>query len=86
MSNADGGVAMQFDLKKESQFIKTQRRARGLSQMEMARQLGISQSHLSKIENGLSQIGIREWFNFCEICGISANLYQEFIKPDHDQG
>ncbi len=53
------------------------RKARGLSQQEMAKSLKISQPHLSKIENGQARPGVIEWLAFCEVYSIPTELVLE---------
>jgi len=64
---------------REGKFIRDTRRALGLSQVDLAQRLGTSQSKLSKIEKGIIQIGIREWFLFCKVTGIPVVRYWEFF-------
>jgi transcriptional regulator with XRE-family HTH domain len=67
------------NLIKEGKFIRDTRKATGLSQVELSRLLGTSQSKLSKIEKGSLRIGVREWFLFCKFTNVPVLLYWEFL-------
>jgi transcriptional regulator with XRE-family HTH domain len=55
-------------------IIRDERRSRELTQIEMARELGISQSALSKIENLAMMPTLIPWLKFCSTFGLSPNL------------
>lgn len=55
-------------------IIRDERLARDLTQIEMANQLGISQSALSKIENLAMMPTLIPWLKFCSTFGLPANL------------
>lgn len=67
-------------------IIRDERRSRELTQIEMADELGISQSALSKIENMAMMPTLIPWLKFCSTFGLPANLpldkkrYQGWIK------
>jgi transcriptional regulator with XRE-family HTH domain len=54
-------------------ILLSHRRRLGLSQCEMAKRMLISQSQLSKLENGRADLLASEWVRFCEIAGISLD-------------
>jgi DNA-binding XRE family transcriptional regulator len=67
-----------------SRAIRFCRRACGLSQNEVARRMGVTRTHISKLENGqmptaftamklARAIGIPMWF-FCALCEIGGRL------------
>lgn len=56
-----------------SKIMKTERKARGLSQTLIAKEMGISQSALSKMENGKSTPSLVEWLDFCRITGLTID-------------
>ncbi len=51
-------------------FIKDLRKKRGVTQVELAARLGISQATLSKMENGLAEPTAVQWFEFCRLMKI----------------
>ncbi len=55
-------------------IIRDERRSRDLTQIEMANELGISQSALSKIENLAMMPTLIPWLKFCSTFGLPANL------------
>jgi hypothetical protein len=55
-------------------IIRDERRSRELTQIEMANELGISQSALSKIENLAMMPTLIPWLKFCSTFGLPANL------------
>jgi transcriptional regulator with XRE-family HTH domain len=55
-------------------IIRDERLSRDLTQIEMANQLGISQSALSKIENLAMMPTLIPWLKFCSVFGLPANL------------
>jgi transcriptional regulator with XRE-family HTH domain len=56
------------------QIIRDERLARDLTQIEMAGELGISQSALSKIENLAMMPTLIPWLKFCSTFNLPANL------------
>jgi transcriptional regulator with XRE-family HTH domain len=57
--------------------IQAVRTASGLSQVEIAKRLGISQSTWSKIETRERRIDLIELRRFCQIVGVN---FSDFIK------
>src|SRR6476660_6717183 len=55
-------------------IIRDERISRELTQIEMASELGISQSALSKIENLAMTPTLIPWLKFCSAFGLPANL------------
>src|SRR3954468_17722191 len=55
-------------------IIRDERLSRDLTQIEMAGELGISQSALSKIENLAMMPTLIPWLKFCSTFGLPANL------------
>src|SRR3954468_2306603 len=55
-------------------IIRDERLSRDLTQIEMANQLGISQSALSKIENLAMMPTLIPWLKFCSVFSLPANL------------
>jgi len=51
--------------------IKTEREGRGITQEELARRLGVSQTFVSKCERGERRIDAVELSWFCQAIGIS---------------
>src|SRR5688500_14751187 len=73
-------------------IIRDERLARDLTQIEMADELGISQSALSKIENLAMMPTLIPWLKFCSTFGLPANLpldeklYKGWIKEREKKG
>ena len=71
-------------------IIRDERLARDLTQIEMANQLGISQSALSKIENLAMMPTLIPWLKFCSAYNLPADLpldekmYKGWMK-DHER-
>lgn len=57
-----------------SRLIFEERKARGMTQVELASKLGLSQPHLSKIENHTAEPTIIQWFIFCKMLEINSDL------------
>lgn len=54
-------------------LMRAARKKMRLTQVEVSKRLQISQSALSKIESGLLIPSAPQWFEFCEMTGISAD-------------
>lgn len=54
--------------------IRDARLARGISMRQLAREVGIDHSHLSKIENGRDTIGRKSLLRIVEALGMDADL------------
>ncbi len=57
-----------------SHIIRDERLSRDLTQIQMANELGISQSALSKIENFAMTPTLIPWLKFCSRFELPANL------------
>ncbi len=57
--------------------MRAGRKLRGLNQTDLCAQLGISQSYLSKVENGLVEPNVSLWFNLCDVLKIGYNAWRE---------
>lgn len=57
--------------KRVGERIRAMRIQRGMSQSEMAKIVGISQAHMSNIENGHSNITLENLFALHDILGVS---------------
>lgn len=55
-------------------IIRDERKSREITQIEMASQLGISQSALSKIENQTMTPTLIPWLRFCATFGLRPDL------------
>ena len=55
-----------------SRILHSHRKKKGLTQKEVADELGISQSNFSKMENGLLEPSAIQWMMFCQMMGIST--------------
>jgi transcriptional regulator with XRE-family HTH domain len=73
-------------------IIRDERLSRELTQIEMANELGISQSALSKIENLAMMPTLIPWLKFCSTFGLPANLpldeklYKGWIREMEKKG
>ena len=76
-------------LYKTSGLMRTARKRAGLSQVEVAQHLGVSQGALSKLENGILVPNAPQWFQFCDLTSISpdslASGYLETLRPISDE-
>lgn len=68
------------DNKYNHQLFVLGRESRGISQIDMASQLGVSQGKLSKIENGLLSISDDDAESFSKILGYPINFFQRNEK------
>lgn len=57
---------------KTARIIRAARKQLSLTQTEVAAHLGVSQSALSKLENGILVPSAPQWFDFCRMTGIST--------------
>lgn len=58
------------------------RKAAGVTQMEIAKKLGKTQSHVSMCENREREISIIDLWKWCEAIGIS---FSEFVREFEDE-
>ena len=56
-------------------FIRNARMERKLYQAEVAEKVGITQSHLSYIENGVRVVDLVLAMRICEVLGVNINDY-----------
>lgn len=75
--------------------MRATRRQKGMNQVAVAKNLGISQSALSKLESGLLVPSAPQWFMFCDLMQISPDSLvsgyvdrcsQAQIKMDRQEG
>lgn len=62
------------------QTLKSLREASGITQVELAESLGISQSHLSKMERGELRIDIVQTRNICLALGSSLPQFAKALE------
>ena len=60
--------------------VKAMRTQKGISQSELAHRVGISQAHMSNIENGHSNITLENLFALHDILGVSMASF--FVDID----
>ena len=60
--------------------VKAMRMQKGISQSELAHRVGISQAHMSNIENGHSHITLENLFALHDILGVSMASF--FVDID----
>ena len=63
--------------------VKAMRMQKGISQSELAHSVGISQAHMSNIENGHSNITLENLFALHDILGVSMASF--FVDIDNDE-
>lgn len=63
--------------------VKAMRMQKGISQSELAHRVGISQAHMSNIENGHSHITLENLFALHDILGVSMASF--FVDIDNDE-
>ena len=68
-----------MDLRKIGQYIASKRREQGLTQVELAEKLGMSNKSVSKWERGICLPDVSIYTELCDILGISLN---EFIAGE----
>lgn len=56
-----------------AQIIRSLRKTLAINQVELSKQLGISQGAVSKVENGLLELHALEWITFCDAYSIDPN-------------
>src|SRR5277367_1488082 len=65
--------------------LKTHRKRLGLTQIQVADKLGISQSFLSKLENAKAEPSALQWLHFCELTQIDPRCVlpskQTMVEP-----
>jgi DNA-binding XRE family transcriptional regulator len=71
------------------EIIKNERESRSLTQIQMAMQMGISQSALSKIENKEMNLALMPWLVFCKKFKLNPDLpldlkkYRSWARAHH---
>ena len=77
-------AAQTTSAQKLAQVVRTARKSRGLSQVDVKKALGISQAQISKIENGSAVFDAVEWMHFCDITGIPMDSIRKgYIDRGH---
>lgn len=64
------------------------RKTAGLTQVQMAEQLGVGQSYVSKIERGESYVDLMTFVDWCAACGLKPGLTLDLLlqtAPDSTQ-
>jgi DNA-binding XRE family transcriptional regulator len=61
--------------------LKNNRKRLGLTQIQVAEKLGISQSFLSKLENAKAEPSALQWLQFCEITQIDPRCVMASSRP-----
>lgn len=79
---APGGDAMKTAKHLLGARIKELRRARGLSQEELAEQIGIEPQHMSRIETGGSAPTVERMEKLCAVLGIELRSLFDFGHLD----
>jgi transcriptional regulator with XRE-family HTH domain len=58
-------------------LLKEERHKRGIRQVELAEQLGVPQSFVSKYESGERQLDVLELRRICQVLGID---FDDFVR------
>lgn len=58
----------------------------GLKQVEVAKKIGMPQSHISKIENGERKIDLVELSRLCEVYNITLSEFVEKFQKKVNEG
>lgn len=61
-------------------WVRESRRAQGLSQSQLAKKLGITTVHISKLENGHSSTNISTLVRMCEIFDRVFIVGKDFVN------
>ncbi|WP_304402271.1 helix-turn-helix transcriptional regulator [Lactobacillus intestinalis] len=72
---------MKFDLNR----LKAERIAKGLTQAQLAKAIGLSTNAYWRKENGQRDIGIKEFLKILKVLGYSENKLPLFFKQDVDK-
>lgn len=60
--------------------LKSMRKIKRMSQMEMATEMGVTQSYISKIEANLRRMDIIELMDYCEAAGLSLTEFSARLE------
>jgi transcriptional regulator with XRE-family HTH domain len=66
-------------------LLKELRHERGLRQVELAEQLGVPQSFVSKYESGERQLDILELRRICQILGINLDDFAKHLEEKFNE-
>jgi transcriptional regulator with XRE-family HTH domain len=62
--------------------VKKLREAVGISQADLARQIGVNQSFVSKVERGERPgLGADVYLKLCDALGVKCDHFREFLAP-----
>jgi repressor LexA len=65
------------------QEIKRLRKQSGLTQVELAERLGVTQAYITNIENGhRSNLHQELWLKLCSALGVPLDHFAKYISPD----
>jgi transcriptional regulator with XRE-family HTH domain len=60
-------------------LLRERRAKSGMSQVELAERLGVTQQYVSKVEGGQRRLDVCEFYRWCEALGVSSReVYEEF--------
>ena len=71
-----------MDLRKIGQYIASKRKEQGLTQVELAEKLGMSNKSVSKWERGVCLPDVSIYAELCDILGISLNEFQAVYQQE----
>lgn len=62
------------------QRLKKMRKKRKATQTEVAHTIGIDQSALSRVENGLQHLTVEQWVRFCIVYKVTDTMTQSLMR------
>lgn len=72
---------MTYTIEHIASRLKSERKARGLSQRELSQLSGLPQSHISKIENGTVDLRLSSLIELARVLGLELTLVPKKVLP-----
>lgn len=63
-------------------MLRKDRKESGVTQVELARKLGLTQSQISKIERGENRLDILQLRSFCQAVGVSVTDFVRRLEAE----
>lgn len=64
-----------------AKILKSARKLKKMSQCELAKSVGLPQSHISNIENGKIDLRLTNFFEIARILGLEPMLVPKYYQP-----